>query len=81
MREELQVSAPFAGALFALSDAYLARSVADIAPILFFFPFSFVADLGCLSRIRFFHPGSRVKKFPEPGSRGSKSASKNLSYF
>ncbi len=37
-------------------------------------PDSSVADMGCLSRIRFFHPGSRVDKIPDPdpGSRGSK---------
>ncbi len=39
LREELQVSAPFASALFALSDAYLARSVEDSAPFLFFLSF------------------------------------------
>jgi hypothetical protein len=33
-----------------------------------------VADPGCLSRIRFFHPGSRIKKIPVSGP-----ASKNLS--
>jgi hypothetical protein len=34
-----------------------------------------VADPGCLSLILIFHPGSRVKRFPD----GSASASKNLS--
>ncbi len=39
---------------------------------------SSVADPGCLSRMRFFHPGSRFEKIPDPGSGSS---SKNLSIF